>query len=678
MNATSITRKPKLVNKQAFPNGAVQASQPISQPLTATIVIENVQPQIDGGLYPVKCIVGEEVSVQATIYRDGYQVLAGCVKFKEESSEDAWQEVPLQPFGNDEWQATFTPTKNARYVYTVEAWVDLMATWIDHTEKKAKHDLVIESEIQEGCRLLGEAREKLTGRDRRRLAMWAKCLAASEGIGEEVLRIIQNPEFRHLIKQVSLRRELSCYRSLELVVDRKRAEYGSWYEMFPRSQGTKPGKSGTFRDCIKRLPDIKKMGFNVIYLPPIHPIGTTNRKGKNNARTAGRDAPGSPWAIGTPKGGHKSIHPELGTMKDFENFLQVAHDYGIEIALDCVFHCSPDHPYVHEHPEWFYKFPDGSIRYAEIPPERYRDICPINFNCDDREALWTELKSIIEFWIEKGIKIFRVDNPHTKPLRFWQWLISEVQRNHPDVIFLAAAFTNPHRMKFLAKAGFTQSYTYFIWRTNKWELREYLTELLGTDMKHYFRGNFFANTPDILPEYLQRGGPNAFKIRLVLAGTLSSSYGIYSGYELCENTPRQSGSEEYLNSEKYEYTMRDWDQTGSIKDFIALFNRVRAREPALQQYKNLKFYPTLNPHILAYGKWTPDQSNIIVTVVNLDPFHVHEDLLHFPYWDFGLEFWQTYQMIDLMTGDKYDWKGEYHYIRLDPFRQLAHIFLLKK
>ena len=677
MSPVSTPTKPKRLYRKASLTRAVKKTEPPPLDLTAAIVIEDVKPQIDGGLYPVKSIVGQAITVQATIYRDGCQILAACVKFKE-ASQSAWQEVPLGPLGDDQWQATFIPTKNARYVYTIEAWSDLMATWLDRTEKKGRCDLAIKSEAEEGLHLLTELQEKLEKEDRQQLAKWSKRLSRSEGISEEVLRIIHDPEFLRLVKQVPLKSETSSYRNLELVVDRKRAEYGSWYEMFPRSQVTITGKSGTIRDCIRRLPDIKRMGFNVVYLPPIHPIGMTHRKGKNNALTADKTSPGSPWAIGNEEGGHKSIHPELGTMEDFDDFVEAANDFGIEIALDYALHCSADHPYVKLHPNWFYSLPDGSIKYAEDPPQKYLDIYPFNFNCGDREALWIELKRILEFWVAKGIRIFHVSNPHIKPLRFWQWVISEIQRDHPEVIFLAEAFTDPHRMKFLAKAGFTQSYTYFIWRTHKWELRDYLTELVGTNMRDYFRGNFFVNTPDILHEYLQRGGPNAFKIRLILAGTLSSSYGIHSGYELCENTPRQEASEEYLDSEKYQYKVRNWNRSGNIKDFIAIFNGVRARQPALQQYRNLKFYHTLNDDILAYGKWTPDMSNIIVTVVNLDPFHVHEDLLHFPFLDFGLQFWQTYQMIDLLTGAKYDWRGERQYIRLDPYHQPAHIFLLRK
>ena len=468
-----------------------------------------------------------------------------------------------------------------------------------------------------------------------------------------------------------------CRYTLELVVDRKAAGYGAWYEFFPRSQAQVPYKSATFKDCIHRLEDIKKMGFDIIYLAPIHPIGITNRKGPDNTLEIMENSPGSPWAIGNKEGGHKDIHPELGGFKEFKIFINAAKDLGLEIALDVAFQCSPDHPYVKEHPQWFYHRADGSIHYAENPPKKYEDIYPLNFNCEDAKNLWEELKSIIVFWIEKGVHIFRVDNPHTKPFYFWKWLIDEIQKDHPQVIFLSEAFSRPKIMKFLAKAGFTQSYTYFTWRNSKKDLRVYLEELINTDMKDYFRANFFANTPDILPEYLQKGGTPAFKVRVVLASTLSSSYGIYSGFELCENKAKPN-SEEYSESEKYEIKIRNWDKPGNIKDFIARLNTIRKENPALQEYKNLDFYETLNEHIFCYGKRTFDNSNMIVVVVNLDPFSTHEDMVKLPLWKFGIEEWQTYQMQDLLSGEKYFWKGSSNYVRLDPQHHPAHIFSLKR
>jgi starch synthase (maltosyl-transferring) len=467
-----------------------------------------------------------------------------------------------------------------------------------------------------------------------------------------------------------------CKDVFELMVDRKAAAYSTWYELFPRSQGQVPEQSGTFEDCILRLPDIKKMGFDVIYLTPIHPIGMTNRKGIDNALIAETASPGSPWAIGNKTGGHKSIHPALGGLNEFKSFVDNARDLGIEIALDIAFQCSPDHPYVKDHPQWFYHHPDGSIQCAENPPKKYEDIYPLNFYGEDWQNLWEELKSIITFWIEKGVNIFRVDNPHTKPLYFWKWLIDQIQKDYPQVIFLSEAFSQPKIMKFLAKAGFTQSYTYFTWRNLKEELRSYMQELINSDMKYYFRGNFFVNTPDILPEYLQKGGAPAFRIRLLLAATLSSSYGIYSGFELCEDQARP-GSEEYARSEKYEIKTRDWNKPGNIKDLIIRVNAIRRQNPALQEYKNLEFFETRNEHVLCYGKRTTDNSNMIVVVVNLDPFSAHEDLVTLPLSKLGIKEWQTYQMHDLLTEDTYLWKGASNYVRLDPLQNPAHIFLVQ-
>jgi starch synthase (maltosyl-transferring) len=455
--------------------------------------------------------------------------------------------------------------------------------------------------------------------------------------------------------------------TLELMVDRKRAEFAAWYEFFPRAQGT-------FKDCISRLKEIKNMGFDVVYLPPIHPIGITNRKGPDNTLAAAESSPGSPWAVGAVEGGHKAIAPQLGGFEEFGLFMQAALHLGLEVALDLAFQCSPDHPYVKEHPEWFYHRPDGSIQCAENPPKKYEDIYPLNFYGDQWQELWQELKSVVEFWIGKGVKTFRVDNPHTKNLYFWQWLIDEIQQVHPEVIFLSEAFTRPEVMKFLGKAGFTQSYTYFTWRNWKSELREYMEELIHTDTKYYFRGNFFANTPDILSEYLQKGGSPAFKIRAVLAATLSSVYGIYSGFEICENIAAKPDSEEYAASEKYEIKRRDWNAPGTIRDYITAINAIRHSNAALHDYENLEFYETRNDNILAYGKRTDDNANMIVVVVNLDPFNTHDDLLTLPLSKFGIIDGQIYHMHDLLTGTTYNWQGPANYVRLNPFYNPAHIF----
>lgn len=646
-----------------------------------SLIIESITPCIDLGKFPAKGTVGEVIVVEADIFKEGHDFIKANLKFREKSEKN-WTEVSMQSLYNDLWTASFIPLLNSTYYYTIEAWLDPVATWLDEIEKKCLAMLNVKSEILEGVKLITEVISNASFNDKQILNHYILQLKMAEGIYDEALRIIKDIKFRNALLKYPIKRLVTTYeKELELIVDRKLANFSAWYELFPRSQGKSPLKSGTFKDCIKRLNDIKKMGFDVIYLPPIHPIGLTNRKGKNNSLTANEDDPGSPWAIGSKDGGHKSIHPELGTIDDFVEFVNAANDIGIEIALDFAIQCSPDHPYAKEHPEWFYHLPDGTIKYAENPPKKYQDIYPINFYSEsplNQKALWEELKSILVFWIEKGVKIFRVDNPHTKPLNFWNWVLCEIRKDYPEVIFLAEAFTRPKIMKYLAKAGFTQSYTYFTWRNNKHELIEYLEELTKSDMKSYFRGNFFANTPDILHEFLQSGGKAAFKIRLTLAATLSSIYGIYSGYELCENTPKEKGSEEYLNSEKYEIKVRNWNQEGNISDYISKINLIRKENPALHEYKNLEFYNSSNDNILCYGKRTADNSNIIVIVVNLDPFNPHEDTINLPLETFGISDWQKYQMKDLITSEKHYWKGSSGYIRLDPNYEVAHIFKLKK
>ncbi len=644
----------------------------------AAVIIEKVTPEIDGGRFPVKGIAGRTLRIEADIFKDGHDVIAACIQYKK-AGENSWQESPMSFADNDRWQGEFTPRENAAYLYTLSAWQDVTATWLKNTGKKCEAGECVQSELAEGQAHLKQMARRASPGDRRTIESWIRLLKLSRGEGKKVLAVLQAPRMAELVKKYPIKAQVSAYeKTLKLTVDRGLAIFGAWYEMFPRSQGQKENQGATFRDCIRRLPEIKKMGFDIIYLPPIHPIGTTNRKGPNNSLNAGPDAPGSPWAIGSLEGGHKAVHPELGTMKDFEDFVRAANKLDIEIALDYAIQCSPDHPYVRQHPEWFYHLPDGSIRYAENPPKKYQDIYPLDFSNPGWRGLWAELKSIVIFWIQKGVRIFRVDNPHTKPLPFWEWLISSVQKDYPEVIFLSEAFTRPKVMKFLAKAGFTQSYTYFTWRNTKWELRQYLEELTQTDMKYYFRGNFFTNTPDILHEVLQTGGRPAFKMRLVLAATLSPAYGIYSGFELCENRAKAPGSEEYLDSEKYQYKVWDWDRPGHIKGFIGKVNEIRRGNPALAGYDNLEFFQSYNNNILAYGKTSPDLANIIIVVVNMDPFHSQEDLVTLPIAKWGLQDWQTYKVRDLITGQEYDWKGPTNYVRLDPHQEPAHIFCLKK
>jgi starch synthase (maltosyl-transferring) len=634
------------------------------KPKRSAIVIENVYPEIDSGRYPVKRIIGELLSVSADIFKEGHDVLSAVLKYRRKK-DTQWQETPMEEADNDRWYGSFVPADNAQYVYTIEAYTDVFQSWKDYFIRKAEADEDISGELLEGQRIIEGAIARATVADAKKLSTFLQDLGAAVD-SKEAVRIAGSEQLAHIMTRYPDRDDTVIYdRELEVVVNPKSAGFAAWYEMFHRSQGTVPGKSATFADCESRLQDVKDMGFDVIYLPPVHPIGLTNRKGKNNAEQAKAGDPGSPWAIGNKDGGHKAINPELGTLDDFRHFVQAARAMDIGIALDFAIQCSADHPYLKEHPEWFFRRPDGSIRYAENPPKKYQDIYPLNFYCEQNEALWDELKSIVLFWIEYGIKIFRVDNPHTKPFQFWEWLIAEIQELHPDVIFLAEAFTRPKALNFLAKAGFTQSYTYFTWRNFKEELIDYMTELTGTDIAEYLQGNLFTNTPDILPPILQHGGRPAFKIRLTLAATLSPVYSIYNGFELCENTAIP-GTEEYLNSEKYEYKVRDWDRPGNIKDYIARINSIRKENSALQSNRNLRFYDSDDENILFYGKMAAGKDNLVFIAVNLDPFQTHESLVRIPVEEFGIGLNEKYMVEELISGTTYLWTGEEQHITLDP------------
>lgn len=643
------------------------------------IIIEAVQPTIDNGRYPVKREVGDELEVTADIFKDGHDVLAALLKYRVKG-EKKWHETPMKHICNDRWKGKFELTENTRYEYTIEAYTELFLSWKAELEKKCKGNDDLSSELLEGLAFVKSALFRAKGHDKEiiqenihRIEKNLKAKAQKEAI-----RAALGEELTAVMLRYPDRTEATLYaKPLEVIVDRVKARYAAWYEFFPRSQGTVPGKSATFKDCEKRLDEIRRMGFDVIYFPPIHPIGKTNRKGPNNSLICGPDDPGCPYAIGNEFGGHKAIEPSLGTFKDFESLRKKAEQYGMEIALDFAINCSPDHPYVKDHPEWFYKRPDGTIKYAENPPKKYEDIYPLNFYCSDMEGLWKEMLSYFLFWAEKGVKIFRVDNPHTKPVAFWEWVIHEVQKDHPDVIFLAEAFTRPKMMKALGKAGFTQSYTYFTWRNFKQEIIDYFTELTKSPMKEFYRGNLFTNTPDILPMILQEGGRPAFKLRVVLAATLSSVYGIYSGYELCENDPIP-GKEEYNNSEKYDYKVWDWDREGNIKDYIAQINMIRRTNEALHHYNNLKFYKADNDNILFYGKMTEDLSNIILVAVNLDPFQKHDSFVYLPIHEYNIEPDETYQVHDLLNNERYLWKGSKNFVSLDPNVKPAHIFKIRK
>jgi len=638
------------------------------------VIIEHLEPEIDGGRFPIKRVAGEKVVVRSDIFADGHDEIAAIVLFKK-SNETLWREIPMKFMENDRWEGRFAVEEAGIYHYTIHGWIDHFKTWKKAFKKKLDPD---RADMLIGVGYINEASKRASGDDKEKLKEHA-FLLGNESDVQKALSFAFSEELGELMDRYPDRRFSANYgKELAVIVDRKKALFSTWYECFPRSCVSGACMHGTFRDMEERLPEIAGMGFDVLYLPPIHPIGKTNRKGKNNSLSASAEDPGSPWAIGSEEGGHMSVHPGLGTMEDFERLVQRAKHHGIEIALDIAFQVSPDHPYVKQHQDWFRWRPDGTIQYAENPPKKYEDIVPLNFEIDDWQELWEELRSIVLFWIGKEVRIFRVDNPHTKPFAFWEWLIREIKRDHPDVIFLSEAFTRPKVMYRLAKLGFTQSYTYFTWRNTKKEFTEYLTELTQAEVKEYFRPNFWPNTPDILPEHLQYGKRAVFMTRLVLAATLSSNYGIYGpAFELCINeaTP---GKEEYLNSEKYEIRYWDRDKPGNLKDFMARVNRIRKENPALQTTCDLKFYEVDNDHILVYGKATEDGTNIILVAVNLDPFHTQSGWLRIPVAGFGIEIDQPYLVHDLLGGDKYIWQGERNYLELNPDNLPAQIFRVRK
>jgi starch synthase (maltosyl-transferring) len=643
------------------------------KPARRPIVIEHVRPAVDDGRYPAKRVVGDVLTVAADIFKEGHDLLAARICYRTHD-ESAWREAPLRPVDNDGWGGAFRLEANTRYRYTVEAWTDTFGSWAEEMRRRiAGGQTDLASELLEGAEMVRRAQAVAAGPDGAALGRTLERLAGAPS-QDTRLDVLLDGELRQLMARVAPRPDLTRHdRELEVVVDRPEAAFAAWYEMFPRSQGRLRGRHGTFDDCIERLPDVRRMGFDVVYLPPIHPIGRTARKGPDNALAAGPGDPGSPWAIGSPEGGHTAVHPDLGTLEGFRRLVKSAQDLGLEIALDFAIQCSPDHPWVREHPEWFYPRPDGTIKYAENPPKKYQDIYPINFATDAWASLWDALLGVVRFWIEQGVRTFRVDNPHTKPLDFWAWLIREVQERDPDVIFLSEAFTRPKVMRALGKAGFTQSYTYFTWRNFKEELTEYLEELTRSEMAEYFRGNFFVNTPDILPEVLQRGGPPAFRMRATLAATLASVWGVYSGFELGE-AAALPGSEEYQASEKYEIRVRDWDAPGNLKDHIARLNTIRRENRALHSMSELRFYASTSPHVLFYGKMTPARDNVILVAVNLDPFATHEATLELPLEEIGIAADETYELHELLADQRRLIRGARHTVSLDPRVATAHVY----
>jgi starch synthase (maltosyl-transferring) len=638
------------------------------------ITIDSLSPATSSRRFPTKAIVGERVTISADVFGDGHDLLGARVRWRHvgRDGKGGWSTAPMEDRGNDRREAVIAPTQIGRHEIVVEAWRDRFATWRHDVEIKAGAGDDVELELEEGARILEALAAGVGARDRRRVLDAAAGLRRAScsvhvrlnaGVDDRVARLVATVPDADLTEAPPL----------PLWVDRPRALFGAWYELFPRSEGG-------FDGAVKRLRAVADMGFDIVYLPPIHPIGVTERKGPNNTLGAGPDDPGSPWAIGSAEGGHTAIAPELGTIEDFRRFCGEARDLGLEVALDYALQCSPDHPWVHEHPEWFWRRPDGSIRYAENPPKKYQDIYPINFWPErdaDREALWAACREVLDYWIDQGIRIFRVDNPHTKPMAFWAWLIERVQRDHPDVILLSEAFTRPKVMAKLAEVGFSQSYTYFTWRNEPWEMRDYVNELAYGPTADYMRPNFWPNTPDILAGPLRHGPPAAFRMRFVLAATLVPSYGIYSGYELYENEPASDTNEEYLHSEKYEIRRRDWARADSLAPFIAIVNDIRHRHPALQWLKNVRFHGSSNDRFLVWTKGHRDEGDLVLVVVNLDPHSAQETVLGLDLRAIGLPWQGPYTARDELTGDVFAWEGPNPYVRLDPWQgEVAHVLAL--
>ncbi len=642
------------------------------------VIIEGVQPEIDGGRFPIKRSVGESVEAEADIFTDGHDVIAAILLYRKETDK-AWRGVFMKALGNDRWRGSFRVEEIGSYFYTFQAWVDHFVTWWRDIKKKVAAGQEVAADLLIGSKLIQNAAAQAVGEDKTMLSSWAELLVSDKPMAEKI-RLALDGNLARLASRYPDRSHATRYaKNLPVAVHRPKARFSSWYEMFPRSCSGQEDRHGTFKDCENRLPYIAEMGFDVLYLPPIHPIGHSHRKGKNNSLRPEPDDPGSPWAIGAPEGGHRAVHPQLGTLEDFRRLVSKAREFGIEVALDLAFQCSPDHPYVQKHPEWFYRRPDGTIQYAENPPKKYEDIYPLNFENDHWQDLWQELLGVVHFWIEHGIRIFRMDNPHTKPFAFWKWLIAAVRKDYPECIFLAEAFTRPRVMYRLAKLGFTQSYTYFAWRNTKLELTQYFTELTRAPVREFFWPNLWPNTPDILTEYLQMGGRPAFATRLVLAATLGANYGIYGpAFELAQTAAREAHGEEYLDSEKYQIKSWDTERSDSLKSFIARINRIRRENPALQNDRNLHFHPVNNEQLIAYSKHTDDLANIILVVVNLDSHHTHSGWLEFSPETLDLDPQQTFQVHDLLSDSRYLWQGLSNFVELNPQIVPAHIFVVRR
>jgi len=634
------------------------------------VIISNVSPEIDKGQFPAKAAVNEPITVTADIFSDGHDEISASLYIRR-VNQRRWTEFPMHFVSNDHWNIRLVPDEIGLYEFRIEGWVDHYRTWKNGLIKKKGAGQDIAIELQIGAQLMLDAQRAIKHPD---LPGWYARLADPDQ-QDAAYELAISEEAAAVMYTYRLSDEITAYpKTLRIEVERKKAAFSTWYELFPRSTAAEGVEHGTFNDVIPLLPRIAKMGFDVLYFPPIHPIGEKNRKGKNNSLTATESDPGSPWAIGNRLGGHKAIHSQLGNLRDFKKLLKAANKQGIEIAMDIAYQCAPDHPYVKEHPQWFKWRPDGTVQYAENPPKRYEDILPFNFETDDWENLWVELKSVIDYWIDAGVSIFRIDNPHTKAFRFWEWMIAEVRREHPEVLFLAEAFTRPRVMERLAKAGFNQSYTYFTWRNTRKELEEYITELTKTEMRYYFRPNFWPNTPDILPPHLTQSGENAHIMRLILAATMSSNYGIYGPvFEFGINQPH-GAKEEYIDNEKYEIKHWDWRVTTRIGEIIRRVNHIRRENPALQSTWNIELAESSNDQIICYAKKDKESGNLLIIAVNLDVFNVQGGHVRIPFERMKLSSLRQFRVRDLLSGESYQWHNEWNYVELNPYRMPAHIF----
>jgi starch synthase (maltosyl-transferring) len=642
------------------------------------VVISGISPQIEGGKYPAKRVIGESITITADVFGDGHDEVAASVLLKHQP-DGQWEEFPMKFTINDRWSVTFPLNQLGFYQYQIIGWIDHYTTWKKGLVKKFDANQDISVELQIGAQMFEEAVELATSEDdKAKLQLWIDAFNHPDNV-EAKINLAVSDEVRLIMGRIRASDLITTFpETFNIEVERKKAGFSAWYEIFPRSASPEPGKHGTFNDVKKLLPRIAGMGFDILYFPPVHPIGELKRKGKNNTLTPSPTDPGSPWAIGNINGGHKAIHPQLGTIEDFESLVAEAKSFNLEIAMDIAYQCAPDHPYVKEHPQWFKWRPDGTVQYAENPPKRYEDILPFNFETEDWENLWQELKSVIDFWIEKGVRVFRIDNPHTKAFSFWEWLIKEVRAVHPEVLFLAEAFTRPRVMEKLAKSGFNQSYTYFTWRNSKWEFEQYLTELTKTEQQYYFRPNFWPNTPDILPHHLAEGGENAHIMRLILAATMSSNYGIYGPvYEFGVNTPHP-GKEEYTDNEKYEIKHWDWNRYSRTAEIMTMINTIRHENPALQTTWNIDFTQTDNDQIICYTKTDEESANMLIIAVNLDVFNTQGAHIRVPLQKLGIDPNQSYLVRDMLSGENYRWQGEYNFIQLNPYDMPAHIFKVEQ